>query len=149
MVIAPVSAAVRGAMGNMYKPGWPWGVIDHVGPEYEPSVRPMDRLRAEGYPDDPEIADNPYRVGLFFGAPQLRCSGPAYFPAPAPVSPSVTFKTPASSSGASRFFPPGGDWQGVIDHFLEERDTDVGGGRRRGDDGLPHAWPDGVSGQGW
>ena len=34
-----------------YRPEWPPGVIDHVDPEYEPRVRPMDALRAEGYPD--------------------------------------------------------------------------------------------------
>ena len=52
-----------------YRPEWPPGVFDHVDPEYEPRVRPMDALRAEGYPDDPEIVDNPWEVGLFFGAP--------------------------------------------------------------------------------
>ena len=55
-----------------YRPEWPPGVFDHVGPEYEPRVCPMDALRAEGYPDDPEIVHNPWEVGLFFGAPQLR-----------------------------------------------------------------------------
>ena len=55
-----------------YRPSWPWGDIDNVGPEYEPSVRPMDHLRAVGYSDDPEVVDNRYWTGLFFGAPTLR-----------------------------------------------------------------------------
>ena len=68
MPIAPASVAARGAIGSTYRPEWPWGVIDHVGPGYEPDVRPADSFRAEGYPDDPAIVDNPYQVGLFLGA---------------------------------------------------------------------------------
>ena len=130
-----------------YRPELPLWVIDHVGPDYEPSVRPMDRFRAERYPDDPEVVDNPDQVGLFLGAPQLRSSGPIYFPASAPAGPSVVIGASASSSGASSLFPPGGDWQGIIGHLPEGRGAGAGGGRRRDDGGHPHARPGGAPGQ--
>ena len=132
-----------------YRPSWPCGVIDHMDPGYESSVRPVDRFRAVSYPDDPEIVDNPYRVGLFLGAPQLCRSEPTYFPAPPPACPSVTFGAPASSSNASCLFPPGGDWQVVLAGLSEERDAGVDGDRRRCDGGLRHARPGDTSGQGY
>ena len=116
-----------------YRPEWPWGVIDHVGPGYEPHVRPADSLRAEGYPDDPAIVDKPYQIGLFFGAPQLRRTGPTLFPPPAPGPPSVTLRVPASSSSSASLFPPGGDWQGIIAHLAEEPGDRAGEDRQ--DDG--------------
>ena len=132
-----------------YRPGWPSGVIHHVGLEYEPSVRPMDRLRAVSYPDDPEIVDNPYQVGLFFGAPQLRRWEPTYFPTPALAGPSVTVGASASSSDASCLFPPGGAWQEVLAGLSGEHAAGRDGVRRR-DDGEPlHARSGGTSGQGY
>ena len=119
-----------------------------MGPEYEPFTRPMDRFRAEGYPDDPEIVDDLYRVGLSLGAPQLRCSGPAYFPAPAPAGPSVTIGASASSSAASRLFPPGGHGRGSSITY-RRRGALMRVGAAAVTTGLPHAWPDGASGQGY
>ena len=47
-----------------YRPSWPWGVIDYVDPEYGSPVRPMDHLRAVGYPDDPEVINNSTSLAL-------------------------------------------------------------------------------------
>ena len=80
MSTAPVSAVALGDTGNTYRPELPPGVIDHVDLGYEPRVRPMDALRAEGYPHDPVIVDNPYQVGLFLGAPKLRGNTRTLFP---------------------------------------------------------------------
>ena len=115
-----------------YIPEWPWGVIDHVGPGYEPHVRPADSLRAEGYPDDPAIVDNPYHIGLFLGAPQLRRTVQTLFPPLAPGPPPVTLRVPSSSSGSASLFPPGGDWQGIIAHLAEEPGARTGEDRQDG-----------------
>ena len=98
------------------RPEWPPGVFDHVSEEYEPCVRPMDALRAEGYSDDPEIVDNPWQVGLFFGAPQLRANqSRTLFPRTAPRVHYVSFGVPASSTGPIRNHYPFssgiGDWR--------------------------------------
>ena len=118
-----------------------------MGPGYGPTVRPADSPRAESYPDDPEIVNNLYQVGLFLGAPQFRSSGPNYFPASASVRPSVVFGAPASSSSAVCFFPPGGDWRQIIGHLAEGPGVGVSGDNRGGDDGSPHARPGGASSQ--
>ena len=115
-----------------YRPEWLWGVIDHVGPGYVPHIRPADALRAEGYPDDPAIVDNPYQIGLFLGAPQLRGTGRTLFSPSAPGPPAVTLRVLPSSSGSASLFPPGGDWQGVITHLAGEPDARTGGDRQDG-----------------
>ena len=114
---------------------------------HEPHVRPADSLRAEGYPDDPAIVDNPYQIGLFLGAPQLRRTGPTLFPPPAPGPPSVTLRVPASSSSSAGLFHPGGDWQGIIAHLAEEPGARAGDDRQDGGDESSRARPGGASGR--
>ena len=124
------------------RPEWPPGVFDHVSEECEPCVRPMDALpRAEGYPDDPEIVGNPWQVGLFLGAPQLRANqARTLFPRAAHGVHYVSFGVPASSTGPIRshypFYSGIRDWrqedltQPVVD--ADERAEDEW---RGGDDG--------------
>ena len=134
---APVAAAARGAVAATGRAGR--GVIDNVGPECESPVRPMDHLRAMGYPDDPEVVNNPYRVGLFLGAPSLHPRG-SLFPARASSGPSVNFGAPASSSDAPSLFPADGSmWREALDVLSGGHTTDQDGGHHRGDEGLPRA----------
>ena len=86
-----------------YWPEWPPGVFDHVGEEYEPCVRPMDALRAEGYPDDPEIVDNPWQVGLFLGGPQLRARTRRALSSPALLLESITSPLGSRNRPRARF----------------------------------------------
>lgn len=107
-----------------YRPSWPWGVIDNVGPEYGYPVRPMDHFRAVGYPDDLEIVNNPYRIGFFIGVPSLRIQG-ILFPASASW-PILRCQGPGFVLGRALALPHGGGH--------------VAGGPRRPIGGAHH-WP--------
>ena len=99
------------------------GVIDNVGSECESPMRPVDHLWAVGYPDDPEVVNNPYRVGLFLGAPSLHPQG-ILCPARIPCGPSVTFGAPVSSSDTpSLFLAEGGMWREALAALSGEHTT--------------------------
>ena len=102
----------------------------------------MDHFRAVGYPDDPEVVNNPYRVGigLFLGAPSLRhikglCSPPALLLArPSFSAPRLRPRTRPPSSlrrwaRGRRSLPP----------FPGERATGRDEDRHHDDEGCPRA----------
>ena len=105
----------------------------------------MDALRAEGYPDDPEIVDNPWRVGLFLGGPQLRANQTrTLFPRTAPGVHYVSFGVPASSTSFTNHYPFSSGIRDWRREDLTRPVADAGGRARDGwqgeDDGSPRPW---------
>ena len=133
-----------------YRPEWPPSVVDHVGPGYEPCVRPADALRAEGYPDDPAIVDNPYQVGLFLGAPQLRGNTRSLFPPAAPGPPAVALGVPASSTGSANPFPFSSgvrDWKQITTRLTADPGARAGEDQQDGGGGSSRARAGEASGR--